>query len=115
MVKSKDKQEVEAPMHDETGPYTEDDLFGEEEEPEVVYNEAPAVPAPKIKEAEEPKKEEPRYAPVHTPEILGIRDSETGQVIPLKQKSSLEGEVGLAVAWAQLYNELWEIRKATGI
>lgn len=114
MVKSKDKGVVEAPMHDETGPYSEDDLFGETEEPEVVYNEAPAVPAPKAK-AEEPKKEEPRYAPVHTPEILGVRDSVTGQVIPLKQKSSLEGEVGLAVAWAQLYNELWEIRKATGI
>jgi hypothetical protein len=113
MVKSKDKQEVEAPMHDETGPYSEDDLFGEEEEPEVVYNEAKPVPAPKPKP--EPKKEESRYVPVHTPEILGIRDNKTGQVIPLKQKSSLEGEVGSAVAWAQLYNELWEIRKATGI
>ena len=115
MVKSKDKQEVEAPMHDETGPYSEDDLFGETEEPEVVYNEAKPVPAPTPKPKLEPKKEEPRYTPVHTPEILGVRDNQTGQVIPLKQKSSLEGEVGSAVAWAQLYNELWEIRKATGI
>jgi len=115
MVKSKNKGEVETPMHDETGPYSEDDLFGETEEPEVVYNEAKPVPAPTPKPKLEPKKEEPRYTPVHTPEILGVRDNQTGQVIPLKQKSSLEGEVGEAVAWAQLYNELWEIRKATGI
>ena len=67
----------------------------------------------KIEEKAEEQQE--RYEAVYVPETIGVRDNKTGNVVPLKEKRTMEGEVGSAVLEARKLNELWEIRKATGI
>ncbi len=64
-------------------------------------------------EAAEPTQE--RYEAVYIPETVGVKDNKTGEILSLKEKRTLEGEVGAALIEARKLNELWEIRKATGI
>jgi len=63
--------------------------------------------------AAEPTQE--RYEAVYIPETVGVKDNKTGEILSLKEKRTLEGEVGAALIEARKLNELWEIRKATGI
>ena len=72
-------------------------------------------PIKEIEKIEEKAEEQNRYEAVYVPETIGVRDNKTGNVVPLKEKRTMEGEVGSAVLEARNLNELWEIRKATGI
>ena len=67
------------------------------------------------KAAAEPEQKPERYEAVYIPETLGVRDNDTGEILSLKEKRTLEAEVGSALIEARKLNELWEIRKATGI
>ena len=70
----------------------------------------------KIEEkAEEKQPEQERYEVVYVPETVGVRDNKTGDIFVIKESKKLEGEVGNALLKARTLNELWEIKKATGI
>ena len=72
-------------------------------------------PIKEIEKIEEKAEQKERYEAVYAPETIGVRFNKTGQVVPLKEKRTMEGEVGSAVLEARKLNELWEIKQATGI
>ena len=46
-----------------------------------------------------------RFEAFHQPEIIGVRDNETKQVMVLKQKTELVDDLGLAICQAAIMNQ----------
>jgi hypothetical protein len=82
---------------------------------EIEKIEEKAAAEEKAEEKPEAEAKQERYEAVYIPETLGVRDNKTGEILSLKEKRTLEGQVGTALVEARKLNELWEIRKATGI
>jgi hypothetical protein len=64
------------------------------------------------KETKETKPEKKdRYEGFHQPEILGVVDNVTGEIIPIKSKSDFESNIGEVRAQAHEWNLLDELSK----
>ena len=64
-------------------------------------------PKPEVTPAEAPE----RFEPFHQPEMIGVRDNESGQVVVLKQKAELIDDLGIAISHAALMNQADRIEK----
>ena len=60
---------------------------------------------------EEKKETKERYEGFHQPEILGIVDNVTGDLIPIKSKSDFEKYIGEVRARAHEWNLIDELSK----
>lgn len=60
---------------------------------------------------EEKKETKERYEGFHQPEILGIIDNVTGNLIPIKTKNELETDIGEVRATAHGWNLTDELLK----
>lgn len=65
----------------------------------------------KEEKPKENKKEKERYEGFHQPEILGIVDNVTGDLIPIKSKSDFEKYIGEVRARAHEWNLIDELSK----
>ena len=63
------------------------------------------------KKEEKPKEKKERYEGFHQPEILGIVDNVTGDLIPIKSKSDFEKHIGEVRARAHEWNLIDELSK----
>lgn len=60
---------------------------------------------------QEKKEVKERYEGFHQPEILGIIDNTTGDIIPIKSKSEFEENIGEVRAKAHEWNMVEELSK----
>ena len=90
------------------------DTLEELEELEDIEEQEEQKEKPKPKLKPKPKAKD-RYEVVYVPETIGIRDNKTEETMVLKQSRKLEEGVGTALIEAKKLNEIWEIRKATGM
>lgn len=90
-------------------------FIDEEEEEEEAFADKLIKETEEEKPKPKKKEEKERFETVYMPELLGIRDNKSGEVLWLHESRKLEDKLGETQAKAQLRNEIWLLRQNVGI